>query len=109
MVEKGSKARKEEIVAREYTINLHKWLHRCTFNKKAPKVIKEIKKFAQKAMGTTNLWKLYWHLGKFESIWDESFVVNVIKVVDGGSGFEFDCSGSGAVIRRVVVVVEGNW
>lgn len=27
MVEKGSKARKEEVVAREYTINLHKRLH----------------------------------------------------------------------------------
>ncbi|XP_074565576.1 large ribosomal subunit protein eL31-like [Curcuma longa] len=54
MVEKGSKGRKEEVVTREYTINLHKRLHGCTF-KKAPKAIKEIRKFAQKAMGTTDV------------------------------------------------------
>jgi len=42
-------------VTREYTINLHKHLHGYTFKKMAPKVIKEIKKFSQKAMGTTNV------------------------------------------------------
>ncbi|KAG0466242.1 hypothetical protein HPP92_017822 [Vanilla planifolia] len=42
-------------VTREYTINLHKRLHGCTFKKKAPKAIKEIRKFAQKAMGTTDV------------------------------------------------------
>ncbi|KAK6158840.1 hypothetical protein DH2020_006154 [Rehmannia glutinosa] len=55
MVEKGSKGRKEEVVTREYTINLHKRLHGCTFKKKAPNAIKEIGKFAQKAMGTTDV------------------------------------------------------
>nr|GLL34540.1 60S ribosomal protein L31 [Ipomoea trifida] len=55
MVEKTSKARKEEVVTREYTINLHKRLHGCTFKKKAPNAIKEIRKFAQKAMGTTDV------------------------------------------------------
>ncbi|KAL4571855.1 hypothetical protein LXL04_018621 [Taraxacum kok-saghyz] len=54
MVEK-TKGRKEEVVTREYTINLHKRLHGCTFKKKAPKAIKEIRKFAQKAMGTTDV------------------------------------------------------
>ncbi|CAA0808892.1 60S ribosomal protein L31-1 [Striga hermonthica] len=54
-MEKGNKARKEEVVTREYTINLHKRLHGCTFKKKAPKAIKEIRKFAQKAMGTTDV------------------------------------------------------
>ncbi|KAK4483650.1 hypothetical protein RD792_010851 [Penstemon davidsonii] len=86
MVEK-TKGRKEEVVSREYNINLHKrlhgWyvkhLHLClfafvfiasiwlrilerqlveiidTFKKKAPKAIKEIRKFAQKAMGTTDV------------------------------------------------------
>ncbi|XP_023916475.1 large ribosomal subunit protein eL31 isoform X2 [Quercus suber] len=49
------KTRKEEVVSREYTINLHKRLHGCTFKKKAPKAIKEIRKFAQKAMGTTDV------------------------------------------------------
>ncbi|KAF7836016.1 60S ribosomal protein L31 [Senna tora] len=55
MVEKTAKGRKEEVVTREYTINLHKRLHGCTFKKKAPKAIKEIRKFAQKAMGTTDV------------------------------------------------------
>ena len=54
MVEKGT-GRKEEVVTREYTINLHKRLHGCTFKKKAPKAIKEIRKFAQKAMGTNDV------------------------------------------------------
>ncbi|RVW38234.1 60S ribosomal protein L31 [Vitis vinifera] len=67
MVEK-TKGRKEEVVTREYTINLHKRLHGClyrdlyvvflnnsTFKKKAPKAIKEIRKFAQKAMGTKDV------------------------------------------------------
>ncbi|KAG1364238.1 60S ribosomal protein L31 [Cocos nucifera] len=55
MVEKASKGRKEEVVTREYTINLHKRVHGCTFKKMAPKAIKEIRKFAQKAMGTTDV------------------------------------------------------
>uniref|UniRef100_A0A6N2L3Z5 60S ribosomal protein L31 n=8 Tax=Salix TaxID=40685 RepID=A0A6N2L3Z5_SALVM len=55
MPEKSGKGRKEEVVTREYTINLHKRLHGCTFKKKAPKAIKEIRKFAQKAMKTTDV------------------------------------------------------
>ncbi|KAJ0031086.1 hypothetical protein Pint_13334 [Pistacia integerrima] len=91
MVEKV-KGRKEEVVSREYTINLHKRLHgwstvfsevygpvsegkrdvvavdvslsierddieevHHTFKKKAPKAIKEIRKFAEKAMGTKDV------------------------------------------------------
>ncbi|XP_057953509.1 large ribosomal subunit protein eL31 [Malania oleifera] len=69
MVERSNKSRKEEVVTREYTINLHKRLHGCTFKKKAPKAIKEIRKFAQTAMGTTDvrvdvkLNKLIWSHG----------------------------------------------
>ncbi|XP_040370796.1 60S ribosomal protein L31 isoform X2 [Rosa chinensis] len=55
MVDKAGKGRKEEVVTREYTINLHKRLHGCTFKKKAPNAIKEIRKFAQKAMATTDV------------------------------------------------------
>ncbi|XP_058728572.1 large ribosomal subunit protein eL31-like isoform X2 [Vicia villosa] len=55
MVEKTGAGRKEEVVTKEYTINLHKRLHECTFKKKAPKAIKEIRKFAQKAMGTNDV------------------------------------------------------
>ncbi|PRQ54974.1 putative ribosomal protein L31e [Rosa chinensis] len=53
--DKAGKGRKEEVVTREYTINLHKRLHGCTFKKKAPNAIKEIRKFAQKAMATTDV------------------------------------------------------
>ncbi|KAJ4901346.1 Ribosomal protein L31e protein [Raphanus sativus] len=49
------KGRKEEVVTREYTINLHRRLHSCTFKKKAPKAIKVIRKFAEKAMGTKDV------------------------------------------------------
>ncbi|XP_022770073.1 60S ribosomal protein L31 [Durio zibethinus] len=55
MVDKASKGRKEEVVTREYTVNLHKRLHGCTFKKKAPKAVIEIRKFVQKAMGTTDV------------------------------------------------------
>ncbi|GAB4832611.1 60S ribosomal protein L31 [Ancistrocladus abbreviatus] len=54
MAERCSKGRKEEVVSREYTINLHKRLHGCTFKKKAPSAVKEVRRFAEKAMGTTD-------------------------------------------------------
>ncbi|KAL1844338.1 hypothetical protein VTJ83DRAFT_353 [Remersonia thermophila] len=44
-----------DVVAREYTIHLHKRLHGVTFKKRAPRAIKEIKAFATKAMGTTDV------------------------------------------------------
>jgi large subunit ribosomal protein L31e len=42
--------RAKEAVTREYTINLHKKLHSVKFKSRAPKAIKEIRKFAQKIM-----------------------------------------------------------
>merc|ERR1712130_604027 len=39
----------------EYTIHLHKRLHTVSFKKRAPRAVKEIKKFAQKAMKTTDV------------------------------------------------------
>ncbi|KAF5136589.1 60S ribosomal protein L31-A [Metarhizium anisopliae] len=57
-----------DVVAREYTIHLHKrrfwnnvWLtvleklHGVTFKKRAPRAIKEIKAFATQAMGTNDV------------------------------------------------------
>ncbi|KAH0489251.1 hypothetical protein TgHK011_009690 [Trichoderma gracile] len=44
-----------DVVAREYTIHMHKRLHGVTFKKRAPRAIKEIKSFATKAMGTTDV------------------------------------------------------
>lgn len=39
-----------DVVAREYTIHLHKRLHGVSFKKRAPKAIKEIKAFAFQSM-----------------------------------------------------------
>ncbi|KAK3074798.1 60S ribosomal protein L31B [Teratosphaeriaceae sp. CCFEE 6253] len=45
----------EDVVAREYTIHLHKHVHGVTFKKRAPRAIKAIRMFAAKAMGTTDV------------------------------------------------------
>ncbi|XP_065159201.1 large ribosomal subunit protein eL31 [Atheta coriaria] len=58
-----------EVVTREYTVNLHKRLHGVGFKKRAPRAIKEIRKFAVKQMGTpdvridTRLNKQLWSKG----------------------------------------------
>ncbi|KAI3406743.1 RPL31B [Candida oxycetoniae] len=45
----------QDVVTREYTINLHKRLHGVHFKKRAPKAVKEIRKFATLHMGTTDV------------------------------------------------------
>ncbi|KAJ9049650.1 60S ribosomal protein L31B [Entomophthora muscae] len=58
-----------DIVSREYTIHLHKYIHGSSFKKRAPKAIKAIKAFAEKAMKTPDvrldpaLNKAVWHRG----------------------------------------------
>uniref|UniRef100_A0A669BM35 Large ribosomal subunit protein eL31 n=3 Tax=Oreochromis TaxID=8139 RepID=A0A669BM35_ORENI len=58
-----------EVVTREYTINVHKRIHGVSFKKRAPRAIKEIRKFAVKEMGTpdvridTRLNKAVWSKG----------------------------------------------
>ncbi|KAF4125221.1 large subunit ribosomal protein L31e [Geosmithia morbida] len=44
-----------DVVTREYTIHMHKRMHGVTFKKRAPRAIKEIKAFATKSMGTTDV------------------------------------------------------
>jgi len=44
-----------EIVTREYTINLHKRIHGVGFKRRAPRAITEIRKFAEKQMGTADV------------------------------------------------------
>merc|ERR1712142_306408 len=44
-----------EVVTREYTINLHKRLWGIGFKYRAPRAIKEVKKFAEKQMGTSDV------------------------------------------------------
>jgi len=58
-----------EVVTREYTVNLHKRLHGIGFKKRAPRAIKEIRRFAEQQMGTkdvridTHLNKVLWSKG----------------------------------------------
>ncbi|XP_019491649.1 PREDICTED: 60S ribosomal protein L31-like [Hipposideros armiger] len=40
-----------EAVTRDYTINIHKRIHGVGFKKRAPRALKEIRKFAMKEMG----------------------------------------------------------
>ncbi|CAK9818857.1 60S ribosomal protein L31 [Anthophora quadrimaculata] len=67
--EKRRKSAINEVVTREYTVNLHKRLHGIGFKKRAPRAIKEIRKFAEKQMGTpdvridTRLNKQLWSKG----------------------------------------------
>ncbi|CAK9806289.1 60S ribosomal protein L31 [Anthophora plagiata] len=67
--EKRRKSAINEVVTREYTVNLHKRLHGVGFKKRAPRAIKEIRKFAEKQMGTpdvridTRLNKQLWSKG----------------------------------------------
>ncbi|PLB50158.1 carbon-nitrogen hydrolase [Aspergillus steynii IBT 23096] len=44
-----------DVVSREYTINLHRRMHGVTFKKRAPRAIKEIRAFAEQAMGTKDV------------------------------------------------------
>ncbi|KAJ8027748.1 60S ribosomal protein L31 [Holothuria leucospilota] len=44
-----------DVVTREYTIHLHKRVFGMSFKKRAPRAIKEIRKFAQKTMGTEDV------------------------------------------------------
>ncbi|CAD7691286.1 unnamed protein product [Nyctereutes procyonoides] len=44
-----------EVVTREYTINIHKRIHGVGFKKRAPQALKEIWKFAMKENRTPNV------------------------------------------------------
>merc|ERR1711959_389212 len=55
MSSKKTKSVRQECVAREYTINLHKRLHSSTFKKRAPRAIRAIRKFATEMMGTQDV------------------------------------------------------
>merc|ERR1712215_647408 len=65
----AAKSPLNEVVTREYTINLHKRIHGMQFKKRAPRAIREIKKFAEQMMGTpdvridVSLNKLVWSQG----------------------------------------------
>jgi large subunit ribosomal protein L31e len=46
---------KQDLVSRDYTIHLSKRIHKMQFKRRAPRAIKEIKKFAELAMGTKDV------------------------------------------------------
>ena len=50
-----NRSRAKDLATREYTIHLHTRLHDTAFKKRAPRAVKEIKKFAQKAMRTSDV------------------------------------------------------
>ncbi|KAL1988334.1 hypothetical protein VTN96DRAFT_10017 [Rasamsonia emersonii] len=52
---KGGRSAIADVVTREYTINLHKRVHGVTFKKRAPRAIKAIRDFTEKAMGTKDV------------------------------------------------------
>ncbi|KAK3577230.1 hypothetical protein CHS0354_030506 [Potamilus streckersoni] len=55
--EKGDKKKNamNEVITKECTINLHKRIHGMGFKKRAPRAVREIKKFAEKMMGTPDV------------------------------------------------------
>merc|ERR1712198_612392 len=65
---KSSKSPLNEVVTREYTINLHKRIHGMQFKKRAPRAIREIKKFAEAMMGTSDV-RIDVSLNKF--VWSQ--------------------------------------
>ncbi|CAB9525494.1 60S ribosomal protein L31 [Seminavis robusta] len=50
-----AKAPKADLVTRDYTIHLSKRIHKQQFKNRAPRAVKEIRKFAQKTMGTQDV------------------------------------------------------
>eukprot|EP00922_Rhytidocystis_sp_ex-Travisia-forbesii_P053026 GHVS01078635.1.p1 GENE.GHVS01078635.1~~GHVS01078635.1.p1 ORF type:complete len:123 (-),score=18.22 GHVS01078635.1:216-584(-) len=57
MVSKGADKKRTvvEAVTRDYTVHLHKLVHKVQFKKKAPRCVKEIKKFAEKVMNVKDV------------------------------------------------------
>jgi large subunit ribosomal protein L31e len=72
--------KKNTVVSREYTINLHKRLHGVTFKKRAPRAVKEIKKFASRVMQTSDV-RVDVKLNK--AVWSQGIrsVPNKLRVV----------------------------
>uniref|UniRef100_A0A7S2UWG1 60S ribosomal protein L31 n=1 Tax=Fibrocapsa japonica TaxID=94617 RepID=A0A7S2UWG1_9STRA len=68
MAKDRKSSRSADVVSRDYTINLHKRMYKITFKKRAPRCIREIKQFASKAMGTSDV-RIDAKLNKF--IWSK--------------------------------------
>ncbi|KAK4055817.1 60S ribosomal protein L31B [Microbotryomycetes sp. JL221] len=64
--ERKQRSALQDVVAREYTIHLHKKVHGESFKKRAPRAIKSVKEFATKTMGTK---KVLIDVGLNQAIW----------------------------------------
>ncbi|OLY81112.1 60S ribosomal protein L31 [Smittium mucronatum] len=51
----NKKSALSEVVTRDYTVHLHKYVHGSAFKKRTPKAIKAIRAFAEKTMGTKDV------------------------------------------------------
>merc|ERR1712170_184289 len=49
------KSAMSEVVTRKFTVNVHKRIHGIGFKRRAPRAIRELKKFAEKMMGTPDV------------------------------------------------------
>ena len=67
-INKRPRANKNTAVSRLYTIHLHKRVHGASFKNRAPRAVKAIKEFAQKAMGVSDV-RLDVRLNKF--VWSQ--------------------------------------
>lgn len=78
MVKKESRSR--DVVSREYTVNIHKAVHGKSFKEKAPQAVKQIRAFAKKVMGTTDV-RLDVKLNK--AVWSKGVknVPNRVRIV----------------------------
>mmetsp|Transcript_83411 Transcript_83411/g.241004 ORF Transcript_83411/g.241004 Transcript_83411/m.241004 type:complete len:121 (-) Transcript_83411:73-435(-) len=68
-VAKKSGRKTQEPATRDYTIHLHKYMHKSQFKKRAARAVRQIRKFAARAMSTkdvridTKLNKFIWSNG----------------------------------------------
>lgn len=78
MVKKESRSR--DVVSREYTVNIHKAVHGKSFKEKAPQAVKQIRAFAKKMMGTSDV-RLDVKLNK--AVWSKGVrhVPNRVRIV----------------------------
>jgi len=53
--DKRTRSTLHEVVTREYTIHLHRRIWGMGFKKRAPRAIKEVRKFAEQQMGTPDI------------------------------------------------------
>ncbi len=77
---KEGKKKEVQPVTRDYTINLHKRIHKIQFKKRAPRAIREIKKFAQAEMFTKV--RLRCLIQLFEMIFYNESLSNMIILQD---------------------------